>query len=180
MGMAVTELEQAKEHLLGAQETLRGYRSEHQNLNPQARKNNLEWIKFAERNVIAALSWVWDAQERAEPQLFVAEIDPPVADFKSTWDNIPRAMQFNLLRGGSAGVYALERELPEINVNDDVKLICVRETNNGLGGLGWMSQYIGQHFFVRGKEENLYRIANRHIEFWVSRKMIEPVMELAE
>jgi len=50
----VTELEQARAHLRETQERLayeRGY-------------NDLDRIRFFERCTLAALSWVWDAQER--------------------------------------------------------------------------------------------------------------------
>lgn len=65
----MTELEEARAHLRVCQETLslaRRKAAEMQGgLGPWGIKNSSGWIAKCETAVLAALSWVWDAQERA-------------------------------------------------------------------------------------------------------------------
>jgi hypothetical protein len=55
MGADVTELEQARAHLLNMQGMLR---------NARLRHAPLPWVDRRENAVLAALSWVWEAQQR--------------------------------------------------------------------------------------------------------------------
>lgn len=50
----MTELEHARTHLHETQSALQN-----------ARSSDLPWAKTAENHFLAALSWVWDAQERS-------------------------------------------------------------------------------------------------------------------
>lgn len=52
--MPETELERARQHLLLTQSAFQ-----------RARLNRQPWVLTAEQHFLAALSWVWDAQERA-------------------------------------------------------------------------------------------------------------------
>jgi hypothetical protein len=63
----MTELEQARAHLCFAQSELYRIRTL-----PESYLTPV-WIKYATGSVLAALSWVWDAQERAE-KAFAEEI----------------------------------------------------------------------------------------------------------
>jgi hypothetical protein len=59
------EIKQARIHLMTSQFMLHRARI----------TNRPEWLRQSrERRVMAALSWLWDAQERAKPQPVVQEV----------------------------------------------------------------------------------------------------------
>lgn len=85
----MTELEQARAHLLECQDLLHAARKLAWCIDGQ--RMALEYEKY----VLAALSWVWDAQERALSQPF---------DDYETWIKTPDGRCFRVVEGSiSAG-----------------------------------------------------------------------------
>ena len=67
------ELERARAHLRSCQKILADERLAYARppfWYPYKTKRGAMWLRIAERNVLAALSWLWDVQERFENQSF--------------------------------------------------------------------------------------------------------------
>ena len=161
-----SELEQARAHLRASQAALQHARDVSVFIDGVWYPGDMK--AGAARAVLAALSWVWDAQEREDHRTlmqrvsdFMALLRPEKAREWISFGSVP-SHEISVLR--------------EIQVGDVVFLIAEPPPPPAGSVLMDWSRYIGRSGVVKEArgEENLYRVLmdSSGIEFWASIEML--------